>query len=66
MMQPRQNWLERVFGDLDANDYVFGIGLFLLTLGIAFIYWPASPIVGGCILMALALSNLFPRERKER
>lgn len=41
---------------------VFTAGLAAVIAGIAFIYWPAAPIVGGALASALAyLYNQPPR-----
>jgi len=46
---------------IDLRDAVFGVGFLAVSIGAYMIYWPAGLIVGGVILLALAL-DLLPRK----
>jgi hypothetical protein len=41
------------------HDHLFIVGLMLISFGIAFIYWPASPIFlgGACVFIAWQLAR---------
>ena len=47
--------MRKLLSRIDIRDaHLYG-GLALVAFGLAFVYWPASFIVSGVILMALAL-----------
>lgn len=38
------------------TEVLFVLGLIFVAAGLYFVYWPASPIVAGAILLAVAIA----------